>query len=155
MEVTTNGKPPKINRVWFRTRYGQNFPDLLAEEKNDFLDTCIEDTYTLFYGVSDLWSHLGRNEYELKTQMCYGLLVAWYITDLFPDYAVGVQSSGGIPVKSKIIGGVKITFGDTIHTKGNINNADLLNSLLSNSFGAKAYFMIKASGKINLFFTHS
>ena len=83
------------------------------------------------------------------------LLVAWYITDLFPDYAVGVQSSGGIPVKSKIIGGVKITFGDTIHTKGNINNADLLNSLLSNSFGAKAYFMIKASGKINLFFTHS
>ena len=154
MEVTTNGKPPKINRIWFRARYGQNFPDLLAEEKNDFLDTCIEDTYTLFYGVSDLWSHLGRKEYELKTQMCYGLLVAWYITDLFPDLALGVVSTGGIPLKSKQIGGVKITFGETASKAGAVNNADLLQSLKSNSFGAKAYMMIKTSGKINLFFSH-
>ena len=152
MEVTTNGKPPKINRIWFRTRYGQNFPDLLVEEKNDFLDTCIEDTYTLFYGVSDLWLHLGRKEYELKTQMCYGLLVAWYITDLFPDFTVGVMSAGGIPLKSKQIGGVKIMFGDTKNTAGAVNNADLLQSLKSNTFGAKAYLMIKTSGKINTFF---
>ena len=53
MEVTTSGKPPKIERVWFRARYGQSFPDLLAEEKNDILDTCINDVYTLFYGVAD------------------------------------------------------------------------------------------------------
>ena len=149
MEITEEGKPPKINRIWFRTRYGQNFPDLLVEEKNDFLDTCIEDTYTLFYGVSDLWSHLGRKEYELKTQMCYGLLVAWYITDVFPDYAVGVTSSGGIPIKMKSIGGTKIQFAD--NSNGNTSYADLLQSLKSNSFGAKAYLMIKTSGKINLF----
>ena len=43
MEVTTSGRPPKITREWFRARYGQNFPDLLAEEKNDFLDTAILD----------------------------------------------------------------------------------------------------------------
>ena len=67
MEITTSGRPPKINRVWFRTRYGQNFPDLLPDEKNDFLDTCIEDVYTLFYGIADLWSHLERREYETKT----------------------------------------------------------------------------------------
>lgn len=82
MEVTTSGKPPVIDRVWFRTRYGQNFPDLLDEEKNDFLDTCIEDVYTLFYGVSELWDHLERREYVNKTQLCYGLLVSWYITDI-------------------------------------------------------------------------
>lgn len=154
MEVTTSGKPPKINRSWFRARYGQNFPDLLAENKNDFLDTCIEDVYTIFYGVSDLWTHLERREYVNKTQLCYGLLVAWYITDLFPDYALGVESSGGIPLKSKSIGGVKVTFGETQSTVGNFNNADLLQSLKSNSFGAKAYLMIKTSGKINLFFSH-
>lgn len=151
MEVTENGRPPMIDRVWFRARYGQNFPDLLVEEKNDFLDTCIKDVYTLFYGVGDLWDHMNRREYVDKTQMCYGLLLAWYITDLFPDYSLGVVSTGGIPLKSKQIGGVKIMFGETASTAGAVNNADLLQSLKSNAYGAKAYLMIKTSGKINLF----
>lgn len=154
MEVTTSGRPAKIDRVWFRTRYGQTFPDLLGEEKNEFLDTCINDVYTLFYGVGDLWSHMSRREYVDKTQLCYGLLVAWYITDLFPDYSVGVTSMGGIPIKSKQIGSVKIMFGDALNTAGAVNNADLLHSLNSNAYGAKAYMMIKTSGKINLFFSH-
>jgi hypothetical protein len=41
-----------------------------CEDKNDFLDTCIMDIYTLFYGVGDLWSHMERREYEHKTQLC-------------------------------------------------------------------------------------
>ena len=92
--------------------------------------------------------------YETKTQLCYGLLVAWYITDLFPDLSLGVVSTGGIPLKSKQIGGVKVMFGDMASTAGAVNNADLLQSLKSNTYGAKAYFMIKTSGKINLFFSH-
>lgn len=154
MVATTSGRPPMIDRVWFRTRYGQSFPDLLAEDKNTFLDTCISDVYTLFYGVGDLWEHLSRSEYEAKTQLCYGLLIAWYITDLFPDLSLGVMSTGGIPVKMKSIGGVKIQFGDLKSSAGAWNNADLLQSLKSNVYGAKAYMMIKTSGKINLFFSH-
>ena len=154
MEVTTSGRPPKITRDWFRTRYGQSFPDLLVEEKNDFLDTCISDIYTLFYGIGDLWSHLDRKEYVDKTQLCYGLLLAWYITDLFPDLSLGVVSSGGIPLRMKQIGGTKIQFADVASSAGAVNNADLLQSLKSNSYGAKAYLMIKTSGKINLFFSH-
>ena len=69
MEVTTSGRPPKITREWFRARYGQNFPDLLAEDKNDFLDTAILDVYTLFYGVGELWEHLPRKEYVQKTNL--------------------------------------------------------------------------------------
>lgn len=154
MEVTTQGRPEQITREWFRTRYGQSFPDLLPENKNDVLDTCISDVYTLFYGVGELWQHMERKEYVEKTQLCYGLLVAWYIADLFPDYALGVMSTGGIPLKSKQIGGTKIMFGDVASKAGSINNADLLQSLKSNAFGAKAYLMIKTSGQINLFFTH-
>lgn len=154
MEVTTSGKPEKITRVWFRTRYGQSFPDLLPEDKNDILDTCINDVYTLFYGVSELWEHLPREAYVEKTQLCYGLLLAWYIADLFPDYTVGVMSTGGIPLKSKQIGGTKIMFGDTASKVGAINNADLLQSLKSNAYGAKAYLMIKTSGRLNLFISH-
>lgn len=154
MVTTTSGRPPVITREWFRTRYGDSFPDLLAKEKNEFLDMCIGDVYALFYGVGDLWSHMDRKEYEYKTQLCYGLLVAWYITDLFPDYSLGVVSSGGVPVKMKSIGGVKIQFGEMASTAGAVNNADLLQSLKSNAYGCKAYFMIKTSGKINLFFSH-
>lgn len=154
MEVTTSGRPEKITKVWFRTRYGQSFPDLLAEDKDTILDTCIEDVYTLFYGVGGLWSHLDREEYVLKTQLCYGLLVAWYIADLFPDFALGVMSTGGIPLKSKQIGGTKIMFGEVSKKTGAINNADLLQSLKSNAYGAKAYFMIKSSGRLNLFISH-
>ena len=154
MEVTEDGRPPKINREWFRTRYGQSFPDLLPADKNEFLDTCINDVYTLFYGVGDLWSHMARREYVDKTQLCYGLLIAWYITDLFPDLSLGVVSSGGIPIKMKSIGGTKIQFGETVSNAGAVNNADLLQSLKSNSYGAKAYLMIKTSGKLNMFFSH-
>lgn len=154
MNVTTSGKPEQITRDWFRTRYGQNFPDLLSEDKNDILNTCIEDVYTLFAGVSELWEHLQRETYVLKTQLCYGLLVAWYIADLFPEYTLGVMSTGGIPLKSKQIGGTKIMFGEVSKKTGSVNNADLLQALKSNAFGAKAYLMIKTSGKLNLYINH-
>ena len=153
--MTDSGRPAKIDRIWFRARYGQNFPDLLDKEKDDFLDTCIEDVYTLFYGIADLWSHLNREMYVSKTQMCYGLLVAWYIADLFPDLTLGVVSAGsGLAVKSKRIGNTDITFGDVASKAGAVNNADLLQGLKSNAFGVKAYTMIKTSGKINLFFKY-
>lgn len=154
MVVTTSGKPDRITREWFRTRYGQNFPDLLAEDKNDILETCIADVYTLFAGVSELWEHLAREEYVLKTQLCYGLLTAWYIADLFPDFTLGVMSTGGIPLKSKQIGGTKIMFGEASKKVGAVNNADLLQALKSNVFGAKAYLMIKTSGRYNLYISH-
>lgn len=143
--------PAQIDREYFRTRYGQNFPDLLSKDKNEVLDSCIEAVYTLFNGVKDIWKHLDRKVYVDKTQLCYGLLTAWYITDLMPEYAIGVTSSGGIPVKAKKIGGVSIQFAEQADTRGAFNNADLLSSLKSNAFGSKAYMMIKTSGKLNFF----
>ena len=154
MVVTASGRPEVIDSTWFLTRYGQNFPDLLQAENKNILDTCISDVYTLFYGVGELWEHMPRKEYVSKTQLCYGLLVAWYITDLFPNFAVGVMSTGGIPLKSKQIGGTKIMFGEVSSHSGAINNADLLQSLKSNAFGAKAYLMIKTSGRLNLYINH-
>ena len=151
---TTNGKPLRINREWFRSRYGQNFPELLSDEYDDMLDNCIESVYTLFAGVCDVWSHLERDTYVNKTQMCYGLLVAWYITDLYPTYAEGVMASGGVGVKSKKIGGTQITFSEDSRKVGSANNANLLQGLQSNAFGVKAYMMIKTSGKLNFFFQY-
>lgn len=159
-ESTTSGIPPRIEREWFRSRYGQNFPDFLPtgdaddEKKDELLDTAIDTVYNIFAGVKDIWSHLERDVYVNKTQICYGLLVAWYLTDMYPEQAEGIASSGGIPIKSKKIGGTQITYADSGRSAGNKNNANLLESLKSNAFGAKAYFMIKASGKINFFFQY-
>lgn len=147
-------RPMPIDRVWFRTRYGQSFPDLLEAEKDEFLDTCIKDVYTMFFGVADLWNHLPYPVYEQKTQLCYGLILAWYITDVYPEYSLGVMSSGGIPLKSKTIGGTKVQFGEFASHAGSNYNADLLQSLKSNAYGAKAYMMIRSSGKIN-FYIHT
>ena len=154
MVATTQGRPPKIDRVWFLARYGEQFPDFLAEDTEETLDACIEDVYSLFYGVGDLWAHMDRQIYEDKTRLCYGLLVAWYIADLFPDKTLGVMSTGGIPLKAKKIGGTIIQFADAKKAAGAVNNADLLQSLKSNAFGAKAYMMIKTSGKLNFFLTY-
>lgn len=151
---TVQGKPVKITKEWWRARYGMSFPDILGKEYDSFLDTCIQDVYSLFAGIPDLWDYLDRTVYENKTQMCYGLLVAWYIADLFPDLGTGIMSTGGIPLKAKRIGNTSIQFGDTAAGAGSVNNADLLNSLKSNSFGAKAYLMIKTSGRINTFLRH-
>ena len=63
MEVTTSGRPPIISREWFRTRYGQSVADWLCEEMCEFIDTCIEDVYTVVYGVGELWEHRPRKEY--------------------------------------------------------------------------------------------
>ena len=138
--------PIRIDRAYFRSRYGSFFPDLLPEDKNAMLDANIDDVYTMFRGVNTLWNRLPREDYYKKTQMCFGLLTAWYIADLFPEFTAGVVMSGGIPLKSKSIGGIKIAFGDPSETSAGVKAyKDMLAVLKSNPFGAKAYTMIMTS----------
>lgn len=150
---TVDGFPVRIDRVYFRSRYAQAFPDLVPDEMNTFVDQAIDDTYTMFYGVNTLWAYMQTKEYYDKTRLCFGLLVAWYITDMYPEYAIGIVTSGGIPVKSKSIGGIKIAFGDPNGAIPKVQNyKDTLSSLKSNSFGAKAYTMITtSSAKMRIF----
>lgn len=143
---TSKDKPARIDKEWWRSRFGEHFPDLLRKEKDNLLEVCIDEVYTMWVGIADIWKHLNRVDYVSKTQLCYGLLVAWYIADLYPEYAVGVLSTGGIPIKSKKIGGVQIQYGEMSNSKG--IPVDILQSLKSNVFGAKAYMMIKSSRKV-------
>lgn len=139
--VITGGKVLPIDTVYFRSHYGDKFSSLLDSTYNDFLAGVISDVYASFSGVDDLWKCLkdASVRYD-KTRLCYGLLTAWYIADLYPDYADGVTGSGGVPVKMKSIGGVKIQF----NTDPSALN-DALDGLKSNPFGYKAYMMIKSA----------
>ena len=60
--ATSRARPVKITREWFRQRYGQNFPDLLKPETDEMLDSCIDEVYTMFFGVADLWVIVTKQE---------------------------------------------------------------------------------------------
>lgn len=147
--IIVDRKPVRIDPEYFRRRYGQNFPDLLdfSMETEEFLEECINDIYTMFHGVQFLWNVHDDKVWYQKTRMCYGLLLAWYITDTYPEYNVGVPTMGGMPVRSKNIGGVKIVFGnpDVDGTHGLRRYKDHLAQLKTNPFGYKAYTMINGA----------
>ena len=143
--VLPDGLPERIDARWFRSRYGDKFSTLLSSAYDTFLSNTISDVYADFAGVQDLWSLMrDKSVWVEKSQLCYGLLTAWYITDLYPEYADGVVSSGGIPIKMKSIGGVKIQF-NTDTARLPRGAFDALEGLKSNPFGYKAYMMIKSA----------
>lgn len=149
--VFVNGKPLRIDAKDFKARFGCNFPKLLAADKEAIITDAIDTVYTMFTGVEDLWSSLDKETFFKKTRQCFGFLTAWYIADLFPLYASGIQSMGGLPVISKSIGGVKITYADISQQHKNAKLRDTLSFLRTNTMGVQAYNMIKTSSKMVLF----
>lgn len=145
--VFVNGIPAKITREDFRTRFGQNFPDLLVADMNDYIDLMIEDVYIMFAGVNRLWEHLDSTTYFYKTQHCYCVLLAWYIANTYSQYSVGVAGTGGMPIREKRIGGVTIKFGlaDEDGLGKTKNYRDPLAFLKTNTFGYLAYSLLKAA----------
>lgn len=152
--VFPNGYPDKIDARYFRSRYGDKFSVLLDDDKTDFLLSVIDDVYSMFWGVQQLWKRLPPEVWYSKTRLCFSLLVAWYITDNFPEYADGVASSSGIPLRAKSIGQIRLEFGETNPSqKLKEGQTDLLSMLRSNPFGNKAYLMIKSSPENLCIFT--
>ena len=146
-----DGIPEKITKAKFLARFAQNFPDLIPLDQSDFVSTMISDVYTQFIGLPDLWPAIkDKVVYYDKVQLCYIYLTAWLIADTSPDLAFGIQSSGGIPVKEKKIGGVVIKFGsaDEYVSSGGKQFRDSLACLKSNTPGKKAYDMIMNSSAI-------
>lgn len=139
--------PKRIDPAFFLHRYGETFPDLLPLAMEETLEEIISDVYTMFHGVNTLWEMHEEQIWYNKTRMCYGLLTAWYIVDTFPHFAVGIPSMGGMPIKQKSIGGVKIVFGnpDSDGTSGLKQYRDQLAQLKTNPYGYKAYTMINSA----------
>jgi hypothetical protein len=146
--IFVDGLPARITREDFRRYHLQAFP-ALADEGDEVIDDAIEAAYAMFTGIATLWDWQPKPVWYEKTTLCYRLLAAWYLMDVYPTLAAGggTASMGGIPIKRKKIGGVDITRADDSAGSGNKDYTDLLDGLKSNAFGYKAYFMIKAAGK--------
>jgi hypothetical protein len=140
--------PARITPEDFRRYFLASFPKLADEVTyGELLEDVIDSVYAIFPGVNTLWDvHKWKTWYE-KTRMCYRLLIAWYLGDLYPTLVAGVSLMGGIPLKRKKIGGVDLTFSDSATTSNVKDYEDVLIQLKSNPWGAKAYLMIKTSAK--------
>lgn len=143
--VFEDGVPERITVAEFKRHMGMNFPKLLNKDNLWVIEEAIDSVYTMFSGVGTIWSNNPRPMWYSKTQLCYRLLAAWYIGDLYPWAVSKVPTMGGIPLKSKKIGDVQIVFSDTAVSNPDGNFRDELGSLKSNVWGGKAYLMITSS----------
>jgi hypothetical protein len=138
------GKPAKITPFDFRRHHLASFPSLDESPESDaLLQEAIDTVYTMFPYVGELWDWQPKQIWYDKTVLCYRLLVAWYIADLYPSVAAGASLMGGIPIKRKKIDGTDITYPDSASSDAQ----DTLTSFKSNPWGHKALVMIKTAGK--------
>jgi hypothetical protein len=140
-EFLVNGYPAPITVSDWRRHHLQSFPAFVSADEetgNGVIQEAIESVYTMFIGVMDFWSQHEPQTYFDKTRLCYRLLTCWWIADLNPEYAIGIMTTGGMPLANKKIGPITIGFNTKL-----LNGSDPLQMLLSNPFGVRAHGMIK------------
>lgn len=113
-------------------RFADNFTGLTDAQ----LQLELDEAEVTWSGVTTLWSKLAEPIRTAKINLCMNYISAWYIADLHPRAVIGgVYSSGGIPLSSKSIDGVSVTY------KGR-NIPHGMEQFQSNLFGLKALDMI-------------
>ena len=107
---------------------------------DDLLSQAIQIVNAQFSGVYSLWSILPPSEARAKRELCINYLVAWWITNSYPQNAVNVSSSGAVPITTKKVGQVSIKYRDSVIQEGSV-----LDALTSNEFGIQAMLMIQTA----------
>lgn len=142
--ILNNGVPARITVPDFKNSYLASFPAFTDPSKDPIIEDAINAVYDIFSGVNTLWDMADLGEWYDKAVRCYKLLAAWYIADMYPRLAIGIQGTGGMPILEKKIGDLTIKYADT----SRLGSTDaVLEMLKSNPFGSKAYFMIKGAPK--------
>lgn len=116
--------------------------------RNRFLDSLSDDMVAQalqivnaqFSGVYSLWSILPPDEARAKRELCINYLLGWQLAYSYPDYAVGVQGVGAVPLSSKKIGPISVTYRNILRQEGSA-----LDMLTTNEFGIEALSMIQTA----------
>jgi hypothetical protein len=145
-DETGKNVPAKITVEDFRRYFSASFPKLMAETYDDLIQDAIDTVYAMFAGVNTIWDIHPAKVWHDKSQVCYRLLLAWFIADKYAALAPGVQSIDGIVQKR--VDGVMLKY-DTgmIHGKADGRFQESLAGLRSNHFGRTALMMIQSSAK--------
>jgi hypothetical protein len=118
--------------------FAANFASLYSGGESPTVDAACVTIEAEWAGIFTMWATIEETLREQKRTICEGYLVAWWLADMFPISVTGVIASGGIPVTSKSIGGVSISFRD-------LESQPALRQLESNAFGVKALMMIMSA----------
>ncbi len=145
--VFVNDVPLRITEQDVIRWHLASFPSLIDDENKGIVNEAINAVYTMFSGSQTLFSHNEKQIYYDKTRLLFRLLTCWYIADQYPLLVSGSPIMGGLPLKEKKIGPVTLKFQDQFTKGQNPEYQDLLAGLKSNSWGNKAYFMIRAASK--------
>ena len=100
-----------------------------------------------FSGVYTLWSFLPPDEARAKRELCINYLVAWKLVQLYPDSALNVSSTGGLPLSSKKAGPIFIKYRDTVR-----QGDSMLSMLTTNQYGVEALTMIQSAPEMFMVF---
>jgi hypothetical protein len=114
-----------------------NFPDLSVEQ----IERASEAARDIFYGVRTLWRVRGvpSEVAERKRELCYQLLTAWQLAMWFPQSVEGVAINGGLPLQSKSIKNISLSFLNIVRQGTSLAELQL------NPFGVQALEMIQSA----------
>jgi len=145
--IFVNGVPRRVTIADIRRWHLASFPDLTSDEHLRTMEEAIDAVYGMFTGCETIFDMQPEQVWYDKTILLFRLLVCWYIADQYPLLVAGTPVMGGLPLKSKKIGPVTLTFQDSFTRGQNKDYQDLLSGLKSNPWGNKAYMMIRAAVK--------
>lgn len=91
-----------------------------------------------FSGVYSLWSFLPPDDARAKRELCINYLIAWKLVMLYPENAIGVAGTGGMPIGSKKAGPIFIKYKNMVRQE-----ESTLSMLTTNQYGIEALTMIQ------------
>lgn len=93
-----------------------------------------------FSGVYSLWSILPPEDAHAKRELCINYLMAWKLVQLYPEKAIGVAGTGGMPIGSKKAGPIFIKYKNMVRQEDSV-----LATLTTNQYGIEALTMIQSA----------
>jgi len=124
--------------------FAQYFTGITAQQVNKALDRVTAQWYGLLNG--DLWASLPQSVQAAKMDAMSDLLVAWYLANNFPDRVVNAIANGAVPLSSKSIDGVSVSYKDIENVQGE------LKLLMTNQWGVAALQMFQSAPERFLLF---
>lgn len=117
--------------------FAEYFPGVTAQQVNKALERVSAQWYGLLNG--DLWAGLPQNIQAGKIDQMSDLLVGWYLANMFPDKVANAISNGALPLSSKSIDGVSVSYLAVENVQGE------LKLLLTNQWGVAALQMFQSA----------
>ena len=93
-----------------------------------------------FSGVYSLWSFLPPDDAHAKRVLCINYLIAWKLAQLYPEQAIGVAGTGGMPIGSKKAGPIFIKYKNMVRQEDSV-----LATLTTNQYGIEALTMMQSA----------